>query len=218
VRLAAALVRCWVWIYTAPLPPRIRHERRAEIESDLWEESRSGTDEGSPRLVIALSIVSRWSCGVIADVTWMLEQGARVRWPWLAGWTHGPAHVGEARRRLLVLGVGIGLALVLVTSIVVINTVQYHEGTQPTGEAAVTLVALAIAMAVLGIVLAARGLRIMPSRPVEGALLAVGGSSVAGLAWYWLFLPVLLSAAVSVYCLARAARLHRPLNGAQEGR
>ena len=41
-------------------------------------------------------------------------------------------------------------------------------------------------MAILGTVIAARGFWIMRSRPAEGATLVVGGSFVAGLAWYWL--------------------------------
>jgi hypothetical protein len=102
------------------------------------------------------------------------------------------------------------VALVLISLVVVVNTIQYNDGTQPTGEVASLMLMLAACIAVLGIALAGRGFWTMGARPMEGAFLVVGGSSVAGLAWYWLFAPVLVAIVVSVYGVGRARRLRKP--------
>ena len=43
MRLVTGLMRGWVRLYTAGLPPDRRDDRRAEIASDLW--SMNGTPE-----------------------------------------------------------------------------------------------------------------------------------------------------------------------------
>jgi len=39
LRLATALVRLWTRVFTLGMPDRVREWRRAEIESDLWEQA-----------------------------------------------------------------------------------------------------------------------------------------------------------------------------------
>jgi hypothetical protein len=69
-RLATAIVRRWVRVYTAGLEPAVRSERRAEMESDLWENEQDPTS-GLPA---GAEIMLRSLLGVPADISWRLEQ------------------------------------------------------------------------------------------------------------------------------------------------
>jgi hypothetical protein len=71
--VATTLVRGWTCIYTWRLDPRARDARRAEIDSDLWEQSHA-RDAGP---FVALQIIGRMLLGMPQDVQWRLE-GA---WP-----------------------------------------------------------------------------------------------------------------------------------------
>lgn len=64
-----AMVRAWTRTYTWNLEPAVRDARRAEIESDLWEQTRS-TDV---RLRIALEILGRLLLGIPDDIRWRFE-------------------------------------------------------------------------------------------------------------------------------------------------
>jgi hypothetical protein len=70
LRLATALVRAWTSIYTWRLEPSVRDARRAEIESDLWEQIEGA--EG--RRTRSFEIVSRLVLGMPDDLRWMIEQ------------------------------------------------------------------------------------------------------------------------------------------------
>jgi hypothetical protein len=68
--LAVVTVRMWTRVYTWRLPPSLRDERRAEIESDLWELQR---DRGSA-LPATAQIISRWLLGIADDLAWRAAQ------------------------------------------------------------------------------------------------------------------------------------------------
>lgn len=72
-RLATGVVRAWTRAYTAGAFPGIRDARRAEIESDLWEHARAGTDAGAAPRAIAGQIVARCLLGIGADLSWRAE-------------------------------------------------------------------------------------------------------------------------------------------------
>ena len=72
MRLAAALVRAWVAIYTWALSDDERRARRDEIESDLWESSH-----GDPAArATALAVVGRLVRGVPDDLGWRWERAS----------------------------------------------------------------------------------------------------------------------------------------------
>ncbi len=76
-RFGPGFARKWVKAYTAGLPAAIKTERRAEIESDIWEQ----LNDSSRRAIAGLEIFLRSLLGVPADLTWRLEQvtvGERV--------------------------------------------------------------------------------------------------------------------------------------------
>ena len=72
--LAISIVRAWTALYTAGMPAAFREERRAEIESDLWEFEHDSSNEHG--LGPALHILFRLVIGLPDDLGWRFEQGA----------------------------------------------------------------------------------------------------------------------------------------------
>jgi len=69
-----SLVLGWVWLYTLGSEETARQNRRAEIESDLWEHRNHAAGKGDGAAVISLSILGRWAAGIPADVSWRASQ------------------------------------------------------------------------------------------------------------------------------------------------
>lgn len=68
--VAELVVSAWIRIYTLGLDAGNRHDRRAELESDLWEHRNSAAAEGMGSMAVSLSIVGRWLAGIPADLSW----------------------------------------------------------------------------------------------------------------------------------------------------
>jgi hypothetical protein len=67
--IAIAIVRAWTRVYTLGLDAALRDARRAEIESDLWEQVHE--PEYSTR---AIDVWGRLLLGIPDDVRWSLGQ------------------------------------------------------------------------------------------------------------------------------------------------
>jgi hypothetical protein len=65
---ANAIVRTWTSLYTARLPDTTRDDRRAEIESDLWELAHDVDDPDA--LAPAVLVLARLVRGVPDDLQW----------------------------------------------------------------------------------------------------------------------------------------------------
>jgi uncharacterized protein (TIGR03435 family) len=72
--LAIAVVRAWTALYTWRMPPALREERRAEIDSDLWEFQQDAN--GDRGLGPALQVLFRLLAGIPDDLGWRLEHSA----------------------------------------------------------------------------------------------------------------------------------------------
>lgn len=72
-RLAAAIVRFWVRIYTSGLETTTRERIRQEVESDLWEQMNTKDATSNPTKV-AMIILLRWMLGIPADVQRVIEE------------------------------------------------------------------------------------------------------------------------------------------------
>ena len=70
--LAVTLVRTWTRVYTWGAPSVWAAQRRAEIESDLWEQQQD--PNGGRGLATAAHILARLFCGMVDDLTWRLER------------------------------------------------------------------------------------------------------------------------------------------------
>ena len=72
--IAAFVIRAWTRVYTWKLPPDEKLARRAEIESDLWEQL-----EGDPRAVAGpIALLARLVLGIRNDLAWRLERTSDV--------------------------------------------------------------------------------------------------------------------------------------------
>ena len=73
-QLADTMVRAWVRLYTVGLDRETRYDRRAEIDSDLWEQRNDAALEGATPAATTLSIFGRWVAGMAADLGWTISQ------------------------------------------------------------------------------------------------------------------------------------------------
>jgi hypothetical protein len=77
---AADIARWWTRVYTAGLPEELRENRRAEVESDLWE----SLADGAP----SHHILARTALGLPDDLTWSLtvmDTSTRATATWSLG-------------------------------------------------------------------------------------------------------------------------------------
>jgi hypothetical protein len=72
--IAETVVLGWVSLYTLGSEEGSRQDRRAEIESDLWEHRNHATRKGDGSAAISLAILGRWMAGIPADVSWRFSQ------------------------------------------------------------------------------------------------------------------------------------------------
>jgi hypothetical protein len=134
-------VRWWVRLYTARLDPLVSSQRRAELESDLWEQSRWAMADQLHGLAFLISVWTRCLRGIPDDLAWRAERAAL---------TASRTGSGRDTKALTGIATALGMALLLV----VINTIAYVAGSQPSGSAATISLALVSAVTVLAIVLA----------------------------------------------------------------
>jgi len=83
---ALALVRGWTRLSTWRMDPASRDDRRAEIESDLWEFHEDARRRGSSPERIAIHMLARLFAGIPDDVRWRVEyeqEPAHRRPSWL---------------------------------------------------------------------------------------------------------------------------------------
>jgi hypothetical protein len=70
--LAVTLVKTWTRVYTWGVPPVWAERRRADIESDLWEQRQD--PNGGRGLAPAVQILARLIAGIADDLRWRLER------------------------------------------------------------------------------------------------------------------------------------------------
>jgi hypothetical protein len=81
----------WVGIYTAGLPDDVAAARRAELDSDIWEQLHD------PDNATTFSIISRLARGATADLFWRIETRYH-----LGGLMHGTTIIATRIAALLV--------------------------------------------------------------------------------------------------------------------
>ncbi len=70
--IAESVVRSWTSLYTKGLGTDLGAARRAEVESDLWEQGHIWREHGFSGL--SWQLLGRWLLGIPSDVSWRLEQ------------------------------------------------------------------------------------------------------------------------------------------------
>ena len=76
--IALSLVRGWFHLYTLGLPAEIQHRRRAELESDLWEQQADADRDNDRPELMGMDILSRMMLGIADDLSWRISQPSRV--------------------------------------------------------------------------------------------------------------------------------------------
>ena len=70
--LAVAVVRAWTRAYTWGAPSVWAEQRRAEIESDLWEQQQD--PNGARSVAPTVQVLARLVAGMTEDLRWRLER------------------------------------------------------------------------------------------------------------------------------------------------
>ena len=70
--IAVTVVRTWTRAYTWGTPSEWAEQRRAEIESDLWEQQQD--PNGARGLAPAVHILARLFAGIADDLSWRVER------------------------------------------------------------------------------------------------------------------------------------------------
>lgn len=200
--VAELLVRNWVRIYTAGLDASNRSDRRAEIESDLWEHRNYAASEGKGSGATSFSIFGRWLAGIPADLSWRTSHRGR--------------RGQQARERIMKNALGTywqGLAVVAAAATGYLGVRQFV--TDEVSAAITSGKVLGLVLLVGAGLLVFAGLAVHRTNPRSGALMvivgllpmaAVGGfgiglvvgsilSLAGGLEWWWL--PVAIASAVA---------------------
>jgi len=186
---AVGLTRSWVLAYTAGLASDARDERRAEIESDLWEHGALNGSNGTT----AMEVVVRLLFGVPADLTWRMQQTGRKG-----------AMVATLRNNwlgLLVAGFA-GAAIVFGTAIFVKFVGDDTKGTLGALIYGVGGFAAALVMLI--------GFYVSEREPMRGVvMLAVGTLAITAIYFWMFFIYVPVALVVIAFGILRARKFAR---------
>ncbi len=192
--LAIGLTRWWVRLYTKGLPPEMRDARRAEIESDLWEQGEDATANGSQPDETALQVFVRLLLGTPADLTWRLEQrGAGRR----TGDRSITMNESPTTRALVLLGTAVAAFPIVIGFLVLVGL----NGDLNSAERII----FGLLQMVVGSAIVA-GLLVSARRPVLGISLVGAGAIAVSAIWYWavvITIPVGIALAAIAYFRAR---------------
>ena len=94
--MTKSLVMGWAFLYTTPLPRRIRTARRWEIRADLHDQMTQERDEGISPTRTSMHVVSRVVCGAWDDVSWALPQLPATMIGHLTSASNALGHVGPS--------------------------------------------------------------------------------------------------------------------------
>lgn len=187
-RAAVRLTRAWVGLYTRGVTPELRHERRAELESDLWEHVRSGAGDGRRQAATALEIVGRLVAGMPADLAWRSETRRLHRQAQTGG---GTSMVTAVKRYGMVALAGALGAWLLAMSVAV--WVDPNAPDSAGLKAVLSAVSVAAGVVVLaGVVGRLRGRRHAREQLAAGAI-------VGGVMSMWAIVPTVVAAAIVVW-------------------
>jgi hypothetical protein len=197
-------VRLWLRCYTTGLPRDVRDDRRAEIESDLWEQTH---DPAADPAAIGPHLAARALLGVPADLAWRLERSRLARRPQrLVGALLTLLHILEragrwlSRRSLPGVATGLAVAIALFATLVIV-TAPRSNNPNPTSD----LIAWGVLL-LLGAVLLAAGGRTIARRPRLGGVTLCLGSALTGLLLWPTLVAPLVAALLAWRAIARVRR------------
>lgn len=172
VALSVGCARSWVAAYTLGLPAALRETRRSEIDSDLWEQQWLASRRGDPALGTAIEVLGRTLLGILSDITWRAQAGARTRTD-RSTRMHEPLYM----RGLVLAGIAAALLIVIGGGGAIFNA--WEDGDDE-GWVVGGIISVISGLAIIA------GLLISRRSPTVGVgLVAAGAISIAVL-WHWL--------------------------------
>lgn len=210
-------VHVWLAVYTFGLPHDVAAERRAEIESDVYEQLHS--DLGSTRLGSRLSVIGRAARGAADDIYWRREERRIMKQQPLASGSHGLRSAWSAVTQAWFAPAA--AILVLVYLALAVGIALERDGTMP-GRAVGPILVLAFACSLVAglrmrrvqragadagsVESAARATRDRRAFAADG-LLIVG--TAPGLGFWWMILPPVLGIIVIAGVLSARPAIRR---------
>lgn len=192
--VAAGLTRTWVAMYTTGLPAELRDARRAEIDSDLWEQRHVAQFNDEPAGETAFQLLARLLLGVPSDLTWRAQAG-------LSAPEDRSLRMNESlRMRGLVLA---GLAVAAIPLIIGLMVVIGLNGEMGGTERALFG---PLQMAIGAVIFS--GLFVSARRPLLGTGLVASGVLGIAVLWFWMpfiTIPVGLALIAIAYFRGRPA-------------
>jgi len=173
--VAVGLTHAWVALYTRGLPAQLRDARRAEIDSDLWEQGQVAALVEEPASETALQLTARLLLGIPSDLTWRLDAGRS------AGNERSISmNESGAMRSLVAVGVVVALFLVVTGIGAIVDALV--QGDLASGQAAFGAISVLAGAAV------AAGLLTSRRNPLLGIGLVAAGAITVAAAWYWMLM------------------------------
>jgi hypothetical protein len=200
--IATGMTRTWVSLYTSGLPPEFRDSRRAEIDSDVWEQQRTADLLNQPQGETSLHLLARLVLGIPSDVTWRLEAAHSAQ-------SERSISVNESRTMRILVAVGVVVALFLVVTGIGAVADALVQGDLASGQAGFGTISVLAGVAV------GSGLLTSRRNPLLGIGLVAAGAITVAAAWYWMLvitIPVGLALVAIAYFRGRPA-LRRPQPG-----
>lgn len=176
---SADLVRTWVRLYTAGLPPEVAVRRRDEIDSDLWSHGEEAILTARSARSLDAEVLVRLLAGMPADVGWRYWRGMGQPVP--AG---VPRVKGSGTRFSAALAIGGGLSLALFVGLLAVlqaidpGPVESYWADSATGSAVLLLGGcglMALSFANAGLVLLFLE-RLGPPVAMAGSIGTLGGA------------------------------------------
>ena len=185
LRIAQWLNRTWVKTYTAGLTPSQKTERRAEVESDMFEHEALYLGPMTSSSAVSAQVLSRTVRGAAFDVMWrwtagrdgesVIQRGESPPLPFFTMWFVGSVILfssGASLSQLWVRDLWVGLAM---------------------------LSAVGAALMWWGLYLA--------SHRIVGPMLVAGGAIVVAASLYWTIVAPFMAVAAGIAGVRRAERL-----------
>ena len=201
--VAHLFIRSWAWLYTLGLTLEMKHQRRAEIDADIWDHSHASHLYGSTS-----SVLLRCLRGIPDDLFWRFS-GAET--------SRGPKKEGLAMRQFTMQSKS-GRATILLLAALIVATIAFivPYNSWYNDPARVDMgfsdivwpwVILGVPLLASGALLTLGGLALARRLPWLGAMLFIAGMWMVALLFYWLTVPFVIAGVASLFAVWRARKL-----------
>jgi hypothetical protein len=210
VSAAERFTRRWVAMYTRRLPEHLRDERRAEIDSDLWEHHAELDDRRERSWLALLEVAGRTITGMPADLAWRSQQLSFARGASGVAPTEGTAmQTTETTSKY-----GYPTWLVVVAAAMAVLASAFGVGAllgglfggQSGEDEGMSMWGLFLTLDAATI---AVGLLLASRAPIVSVVLVALGAVGFGILSFWMFFTLVAGAVVAIAALLCAPRMVR---------